>query len=342
MFTQSPFSQPGSENRPVGGASLQPGGKSAVAQSPIPPPPPAGIEAKIRTMAEDIAQMGKSGIRPSVITVRAPSASARTAPGASHEGGANWKLIGLWVLVAVVGSGVLFGAGYYLLPLIFSGKVATQTPVSAPVGGEPSPQALPTSTTPAAVSFTHGSFLRSPADSSFTLDLQDNSASGGATYGQSLQSVLQNASTSVLAELKLSAANGQYPSWNQFLSFLNLQILTPDFWTSNFESDFTMLLWKDKNGAWPVYVLKLKSGGSPLLLQSSVLKLESSGGSLTGLFASPPGVAGAFQDAQLSGQPVRLSVYSTAGASLVYGWAYNQYLLLSTNQEAWQEALKRL
>ncbi len=290
--------------------------------------------------------MGKVGIRPMTITVAASSVSpgaslSSSAPAAEGGEGTNWKVVGLWMLVAAVGAGVLFGAGYYLLPLIFpaANPATTATPTTA---RQTPPQALPTSTTSEPISFTHQSFLRSPAASSRDLSLQDDPVTG-ETYGQRLQTLLQNTATSsALTEINLVTSAGQPASWNQLLDFLGIQAPPPDFWRDKFEPDFTMLAWKDENGSWPVYVLKLKSGGSPLLLQSSVLKLETAGMPLAGLFAFPPGTGGSFEDAQLNGQPARISVYSQPAARLVYGWAYNQYLLIGTSEGGWKAALRQL
>jgi len=289
-------------------------------------------QVTVRTLSSDLALMGQ-GARPSVQNIPAIVIGAPAPPSPGR------KLAWVWLLAGGVGVLVLFFAGYYLLPLLFSGRSPAPAPAVNPAPAANPPAGLPTST---AASFTHQSFFRRSPDRNLTLNL----ASPGLpqTYVQNLQTQLAGVSaSSSFLEIYLAGANGSPPGWNQFAEGLGAKLFTPDFWQNNFQPDFTFFVYRDKSGAWPGYVLKLQPSASVLVLQGSLLGMEPATSSLANLFLSAAGTpVGGFADAQIANQLVRSLSYSEPGANLVYGLVFNQYLILSTSLDGYKQALSRL
>ncbi len=133
-------------------------------------------------------------------------------------------------------------------------------------------------------------------------------------------------------------------SWSDFLSVIGVNAYDPGFMQSNFKPDFTSFVYKDKNGFWLGYVAQINTSKNPLLLAPTVMKIESSLTSIQDFFLVLPGSpSGNFKDATVSSQPVRvLALKTPTGANFVYGWFFNNYLIVSTSLEGLRQAVGRL
>ncbi len=301
----------------------------------VPPPPSIAQEVTIRTLASDLALMGQ-GTRPTVQNI--PTLTVALGAKSPIDRSQTW----IWFTVGGVGVLVLFFLGYYLLPMFF-GKAKPQIATPSVASSTPS---LPTSTTSQTVSFVHQSFFRIAPDTTLPVNLALPSAVPQSDL-QKIQAALSSstlsASVTPFTEVTVTDANGGPLTWPKFLTIAAIPALSPDFWQTNFEQDLTFFMYTDKLGSWPGYILKLQPGRSPLVLQTQLLKIENTTASLGNLFLISPGVAtSSFTDAQVNGQPVRMLVYPKPGAALVYGWSFNQYLIISTSLEGYRQAVSHL
>lgn len=312
-------------------------------------PPPAPIEISVRTMESDLENMGRSleeALR-SMSSV-AQNQSQETAPslpsilnGENQSASKNWTKLTIWGVVAAAGIIALFFMGYFFLPFIFGEKPKESSPEAAI---NPPSANLPVKETDSAVFLEHRSFLRNPGDKELKLEFKNStSPSYYNLYLENLKKVLYTAGTeSRFVEIVLVQNENQNISWTQMLELLGISAIEESFWSNRFEQDFTFFA-NLQNGIWyPGFILKLKFGQSPLALQSTVSKIESDV-NLKNFFLDSPGDAqDGFRDFQISGQPVRMQSWSKSDAAFVYGWLYNQYLVISTSEGGFREAMLRL
>lgn len=328
IFTGSPYS--GSS----GGKAAEPPRKESGGGPPaVPPPPPPSLEISVRTLASDLERMGR-GAEETAAAAPLP----RILDGGEPARADRSKYF-VWAAVVIVGVIVFFFLGYFFLPLVF--KEAAEEKAPPPAG--PAPSAEEPAAAPPPTFLGHRSFLRSPADE--TLKFKFESPMTPAYYSiylSNLNGVLAGAGKDTgLAEIVLERPDGEPAAWTQFLGLLDMDAPDMDFWLNRFERDFTMLA-RRESGAWRLaYVLKLKPGQSPLLLQTNLSRMET-GANYKKFFLNSPGDAqGGFRDAQISGQPVRIQNFSQAGSALVYGFT-DDYLIISTSEAGFREAMLRL
>ncbi|MEK7212117.1 MAG: hypothetical protein AAB686_00375 [Patescibacteria group bacterium] len=320
IFSQSPFVR----------NSQVPEEKLALGDAPaVPPPPPSSLEVIIRTMESDVAEMGKTGR-----LTRTPTLIAATPPSPEKR-----SLFWIWFLTGVLGTAVLFFGGYFLLPFVLN--IIEQTPPVAPPTAPPTVLVpAPTSTTP--VFLGHQSFFRQMADD--VININPGVTSEPRTTDQQIKLQLPNINiNSKLIEVVIYTAEGQALAWTDFLRAKGFTVPDADFWRGRLEQDFTYFMERDATGAFASgYVLKLQAGQSPLIIQPSLLQMEKDT-ALANLFLNPPGESsGDFADAQISGQPVRVKNFKNKNAALVYGFAFNKYLIIATSQSGYRLALSRL
>jgi hypothetical protein len=338
-------------NSPYSGASPSGQGSGDKNTPVVPPPPPTSVEVSVRTMKSDLEHMGRS-LEEALRSIGTPGLASATggAPplpsilgGPKAEKSTDLVKFALWGTVVAVGVAVFFFIGYFFLPLALEKKAGEATPGAATSTPAGLPAAEPTSTTPAPVFLGHRSFLRSSPDR--TLDLKFGNPVNPAYYNiflNDLSAVLAGSGEAKLVEVVLKTNDGQAMAWTQMLEFLGISAVEKDFWLNRFEQDFTLFAYRQNDIWYPGYVLKLKPGQNPLVLQSAILKIESDP-NLKNFFLIPPGDArGDFRDFQISGQPVRIRNFSQPGSDLVYGWLYNQYLVISASQAGFREVMLRL
>ena len=274
--------------------------------SEIPEAPPGLAEITIRTMASDIESMSESGgglpqagklevplgpqrerVKEEELSPLPQKEEAALTPGqeASPEEEQPSAMPQIEaeakphtarrVIIGVFAAAALFFVGYYLIPIIFPSSTQVQeiTPkISTPTSSTITPQPTSEETFQ-----THQSFFHTPADETFTLLLQTTSATSTLqSYNQELASLLkQSRATSTFFEIVIQGAENKSTAWSDFLPLMNITVLKPEFWDANFVSDFTAYIYKDKNGLWPGYIVRLKDSRAPLLLQTDIAKLES-------------------------------------------------------------------
>jgi len=159
-----------------------------------------------------------------------------------------------------------------------------------------------------------------------------------ANYAQKVKDLMASASPVSLAEIEV-LMEGRPSKWNDFLKILELTIFNDSFWKENFEENFTVFAYKDSFGVWPGYIVKLRPGRPPLLFQNQLIAaLENSPTTpLKNFFLDNPGLRSAFKDGQIFEEPVRIAEFEQA--NFVYGWFFNQYLIISTSLEGLDQAI---
>ncbi len=310
--------------------------------SPVVPPSPA--EVAVRTMASDIASIAESGggsPRPHPIKVflqaernkGAPrSASIFSSSAASKQEAPPRKPLfsnpaylfsSLAVFVVVV-----FLAGYFIYPLFNKKPVQeNQAVVSIP------------NQTPE--TFESKQFFSQSTDGIITLDIL-LAIDGLQVLREQLVSKIGDLSGSFF-EIKIENGNSQPISAANFFSLIKSDIFETDFLNNNFEKDFRVFLYKDKNIFWPGYILQIKTGESRIFLQALAQpKIENASSSLNNLFLEPSGTPGTqFRDEMLSGQPIRILNFSNSSSVIAYGWFHEKYLVISASLGGLKQAVLR-
>ncbi len=319
--------------------------------SRIAPPP---TEISIRTTASDLASIKRTGGGPPEPTSISLPALLEREKGAEPAGAAGQieqpsapqpsqpvpykplspaaKSVIFVVSALLVAVAIFWGSYYFLYPLV--PKKSSQ----------PAAVLTASSTASAALTFQHQSFFKQPTDGTLILKISSSTSSFKENSRQ-LAPFLSalGASSTLLFEIVLqSPANQPIPAAD-FFSLIKADILDRDFLVSDFNQDFTLFLYKDKNGLWPGYILQLKTTQNPLLLRDKTRQIENVSSSWSSIFLQPPTImpAAQFQDALVAGQPVRV-LNSEKGAALSYGWFFNKYLIISTSLDGLKQALGRL
>jgi hypothetical protein len=315
--------------------------KEAAFSASVPPPPP---EVKIRTLESDIESITQSGgVATMPRLVKAPPIVDKTDLGAKKAKPSSGAAGIIIAAVAFIVFAAAAFVAYKYLSAIIGGNANP---------GSNSPSAATTTQTPAAPAsasisstFVHRSAFRKPPDQTFMLSVVSaaTNASELQTFYQRLNNLLSSASpTSTFFEIDVKGNDGRDININEIFSLSDGAVLDPQLLSDNFSLDATFFVYKDKNGFWPGYVLALQSSKNWLFLKDDVAKLESSP-KIRNLFLSSPGepLAPGFKDDTADDQPIRVEVFSAPGASFSYGW-YHGYLILSTSEDGFKQALARL
>lgn len=216
-------------------------------------------------------------------------------------------------------------AGYFI---IFPYFFPTQTP-PPPITNVPAANLTPSAPTTPSGSQTapHQSLLTAPANSQAPITL---AGLDSFSVQQNLFSEASNrpAGNDILKEVVISNANGQVAFADFFPLFL------PEFTNAQlntlFENDFTVLMYYDANGFWPIYVSKLKSGADLASAKNLIKGLETSS-NLTNLYLETPGTpTGSFKSGSISGIATRYLPYSKTGASLNYAWVGDKLVITTS------------
>ncbi|OGG41274.1 hypothetical protein A3A21_03920 [Candidatus Jorgensenbacteria bacterium RIFCSPLOWO2_01_FULL_45_25b] len=264
-------------------------------------------------------------------------------------------------IIVVVGAGAL---GYFFVFPLFYGtpppdvsENTTPTPPEAPalevqeevpLDGQPAnglvPAITPTSSQPAPTSAQQPSLPTRPSHVSYLIS--SLGAGTPVTLGSlslnSIRSALGfgTASTPSLKEVLLQTSQGSvlFPSLAKLIS--------PELFTeellSYFETDFTLAIYTNAQGSWPVYVLKALSAGDSVLAKQDVSRIETvNAATLGNFFLTSPGGTGMWQDGKVIGTSGRYTTFTQSGAALNYVW-FDSYLLIGTNYSAIQETAKKL
>lgn len=339
--------------------------------------PPSSVEVVVRTLASDIEVMGKGGgtfVAPERIsiptnasspaTVAPPSVSGYPGPEVSTPLAApsvsqpslpveNAPVIPqeeievpktqerspwlLYTIGGVVGAGILFAIGFFVYPFFVSDKTPPAPITPPPARSTTTPPVIPPPPGGQVTGAEHKSFFAAPSQ----LVIWNVDAATG-TLAQSLSVLAQTASLGIpFIEVVPQAQDGSSLDWIELAPRLQA-VLAQRFFQENFESDFTMFVYREGKRSWPGYLLRLVPGKLPILLQKEALKIESVPSAWTDLFLDPPGTpSGTFKDGQINGQPVRVLSFSS-GPTFLYGWFGAGYFAMSTSEEGLKEAARRL
>ena len=254
---------------------------------------------------------------PETLPTEAPSGPATGSPATKK------------IILAILGAAFVIGIGgvgyFFVYPLLFPEAEPALTPPPA------APPITPpvTVTPPPAPTITHRSYITS------------DKAEIVLALSQVTPESTPSGTAPVLKEVVINdAAGGQLPLSKYIPS------LIPEFTEADvaqlFEDDFTAFIYYENGQSWAGYVLKTKSGVSPIIAQVAVSRLEGFA-SIDGLFLQNPGARSAdgFKNGQVGGKPARYVSYSDPGAALSYTW-FDSYLLISTNYAASEVAARRL
>jgi hypothetical protein len=321
----------------------------------VPAPPSADsslTEVVIRTMRSDLAKLGQTGgstPQGDVVSIRFTRSDKGTLSASVLEGPASAAAARaqtpasrtkLAMFVGVGGAGLvfLFLIGYFVLPAIFGGSGNKDDTDLAPRGGE-----LPQDGT-RDVFLGHQSYFRVAADETTQGDIERLSPSVDASFYELVtQATAFVAPETEFVEIEAVGAGGNAMPWVEFLRRRGANILSADFFNQRFEQDFTLFLYRGTAGWRPGYILKLRKGEQAVTLRNAVRALENDPSALGRLFAEPPGrIMGAFADEQVAGQPVRVLTFSAPDAAFVYGWFFNDHLIMSTSLDGLKKAISRL
>lgn len=305
-------------------------------QAPVAPQKPAetklnvpgytGPEEAIFNPASTLPQAG--GGTPEFLGGAVPEAA----------GGKKWlkpALLGGGGLVALVGLGLV---GYYFVyPLLFPAA----TPVPPPQPPAPVATTTPEVAPPAPAVEPHKTFFVIPAEKTETLKITS------ADTALSLRAALDGMGKDVAApgsakEVLVVKEDDSPESFARTASMLVPELPEEATLKTIFRDDFTLALYFDANGAWPVYIAQLQTGTNLLDAQAALAGFERSP-NLANLYPTDPGAKSTetFNDGSVSGKPTRYLPFTKQGASLNYGWLDN-FLVISTSYDALKDAVRRL
>lgn len=348
------------ENKPIGPAPLPdnipstPTGASGPPPSSPPPPPPTGAmpaggqgpqsgpppppppQIDIRTMASDAESLKSTGGMATKPKTFSPADLAKEpvfgaeivspAPATPRPGGAGKKLALALGAVAILAAAA--AVGYFFVWPLFTGEeeVTETAPPPQPTGGLPTPPPPPPS---------HQSYFKTAPSggtksvSLSSLTLSELVSALKATSGEAT-------STALVKEVAVSVSGKALTS-----TALVAVILPGSGLETYLEGDATVYAYYTGGKSYPGYVFKLKENASSTAAKTAAAKIEQST-NLTALYPESPGAAkGTWKSGSVSGVNTRYQAYSTAGASLNYGWL-NNYLVISTSYDGFKKALELL
>ena len=281
-------------------------------QKPVEPQQP---EIKVRTMADDLESFSRVPPPPSDEPLFTPETVNQLEGGVVESERGGKKLFGMLGGVAAVL--VLAAVGYFVIYPRITQKEAgpiVQTPgseASTPAGTQP---------------LVHATFLtRSPAA------IADVTAASLTVSG--IRSAL-------LTEAERPLAEGSFKEVNVLSAGARIEapayfgaLLSPAPNAASLagaiERDFTALLYYDRNGTWPVYIVK----GTLVGFETSDV--------IENFYLSDPGAFQPWKEGAVGGYATRYAVGSVPGASFNYG-AFGNYVILSTSFNALKAALPLL
>ncbi|MBI3589307.1 MAG: hypothetical protein HY093_02740 [Candidatus Liptonbacteria bacterium] len=303
--------------------------------------PPPHTEVTVRTLESDVKSMALSGGgSPQSVRISLADRTPQAAPGKTSTA-QSVKIFSriFWVVAMILILGALV---YFFYPLIK--KDQTAPAAVNPTSTENS--ALPE--VPAHLNipkFEHQSFFAEPAPRVLALTVSYPVGAAGdlADYNKKILDLLaRENSTSTFWEIEVKDGDGQVLSFSQFLEVTGAKVMDEDFLALNLSYDFTHFVYKDKNGFWPGFILKLNQGKTWVTLRPEIAKLEAAA-DLEKLFLTNPGSrAGVFRDTLISSsQPARVLKFAQVSAGLVYGY-FHDYFIFSTSEAGFVEAVGRL
>ena len=291
--------------------------------SPIQPPPPPPLPSSPPRIAPSDFSAPKSAEKPTVSVIEEEAGkTGSTKKILSWSGG---------LLAAIL---IGLGGYFYLFPLLFPKQAPPPPPpafnAQAPVVPIPEPEIV-SDLRP------HQSFFRSSDQTAAAKLLELNLDSLNSALKEA---AAQSLNADTLTEVVFSDDGGQFPS-SAVLTAL-LPEISAEAMKNLFEDDFTAAVYRDADGIWPAYIVKLKAEASQVEAQTEINKLESSL-NLSNLFLSNPGSpsSAGFKTGQANGAVTRYLTYSQKGASLNIAWSGDK-LVVSASYNGLKKVLGNL
>ena len=321
----------------------------------IPPPPAGGPEAKMRTLESDVQSVQKSGggvpepqvIKPEELGIGgAPATPVTPAPfvpapesapapvpppmvvGGKKSRGWIWWILGVVVVIAIVAIGWWVYSSYFstsleeLLP-VETGSEANLTPPLPPVTGSQS-------------------FFSFPEEDVSAVDVDGYKV-------VNILAGLQDAAGSLVADGQLREVALMVAGQPVELS-LYLTTILPELERTNlaavldteFSNDFSILLYRQNEQVWPVYVArkKVESAIDQATLLSRLAAIEET--SVGNLYLVPPTGIAEFKTGPVGDKySSRYASFDNKPASFNYG-LFGDYLIMSTTYQGLVEAIDLL
>lgn len=364
------------DNKPFGMNQSPAGLPQSPLSRPTPPPPPPP-EITLRTMKSDLGSLRETGgsapqprpftppelkseaprpnlpppppprITPSEFDkpkfeIKTPGPELSKGPMIEEEpSGNSMKKILMWIGIAVVAVAVGFGGYYYVFPLLFPAQEVPapviNTPVETPSNDQGAGLEIPIAELPSAQPLVHESLLSS-VDSvvSVSVATPDLSVMKSALSAEAAKELPSGS----LIETTLNDSKGQL-ALSSILPMM-LPEFSPEVVKSVFAEDFTVALYRDANGVWPIYVMKLSLEASIIEAQSIMNDLEKSAG-LANFFLKSPGTASSagFKSGKAGDALTRYITFSQGGAALNTAWV-NDKFIISTSYNGLKKVLTNL
>jgi len=363
------------DNKPFGMNQPPAGLPQSPLSRPTPPPPPPP-EITLRTMKSDLGSLRETGgsapqpkpftppelkseaprpnlpphppprITPSdfgkpKFEIKTPGPELSKGPIIEEEtSGNNMKKILTWVGAIIVAVAVGFAGYFYVFPMLFPSQEVPAPVITPPITTSNDQEAgleIPTAGLLSAQPIVHESLL-SGTDSVAPISV---TVPDMATIKSALNTeATKELPSGSLIEATLSDSNGQIA-----LSSI-LPMLVPEFSSETvkniFADDFTVALYYDANGVWPIYVMKLSMEASIVEAQSAMNELEKSSG-LANFFLKSPGIADSagFKSGKANDVPARYLNFSQKGAAIDLAWV-NDKFIISTSYNGLKKALTNL
>lgn len=287
--------------------------------------------------AESLQASGGLGTEPKTfspadLTKEPVFTSEIVSPATPASAGTSGKKLGM-LLAALGVLAVAAAVGYFFVWPLVTKEEPQETVVTTPTSTLPTPSPAPTP--PPAPPSGHQSYFVKPTSGSKQIALSSLTLTqlAGALKATSTDAT----STGVLREIVLTVDNKNATSASL------VSIIFPGSGLEAYlESDATIFAYYMNGRTYPGYIFKLKSGADLKVAQAAAAKIEQSA-NLTALYPESPGAPkGSWKSGSVSGVSTRYQAYSSAGASLNYGWVNNNYLVLSTSFDGFKKAVELL
>ncbi|MGC8775724.1 MAG: hypothetical protein ACP5QN_00165 [Minisyncoccia bacterium] len=272
----------------------------------------------------------------------------------------------LKISLGIIGLIIFFLIGYFGLPKLFPPKVVQKVPVQNNPLSEPqlnnqtqnnlnqTSSISETSTTSTSSNsslsqaFNSESLFKKPADQNFEFQIDLKTPNFKKYYYFLINDALNQTAVKTTSSfnfftVNLKDSNNNFIQWPDFLNSFQVQLLSLDFWQSNFKPNFGVFIYKNKNGIWPGYILEIKPTALLTALQVELKNIDQNKESLSNFFINSPDFSTAeFKNSLiLSREPIRI-LKAQSGEEFVYGIFFNKYLILSTSLNGLEEAVKRM
>lgn len=293
-----------------------------------------------------------------------PSEQTAGAGGANNESGkkgGGFKII-IWITAIVAIAGGLGALGYFVVfPILFPTPkpIVIETPQPEPILPTPAPTPIPSpepATTTEPTATTSPEIIPAPTSTPITeikphisFFTASSAVSQEKTASElfTLENIRLVASTTAtglnlneLKEIVFEKSSGSLLPASEFLANIMPELSSSSL-KQFFEEDITYFIFKNDQGIWPGYVLKLNQIADMDIAKIAIASLETLV-DFGRLFIQDPGaITQPFKDGKAGDLATRYQVYTQKGAALNYGW-FKNYLIISASYTGLTETLKNL